>query len=182
MWQLTGPRGWSEIGPVSWRREGADVPSFFQFVHDQVTSAFGLCRNVGLNVADEIPVFGRVGKACLDQVIEIARNHVAFQDLIESAEFVFHRCQDFFRFLRESEFHKEKYVEPQGMRIYVGVVAGDDFFAFQAPHAFGARRGGESDLRCKIGHGGAAIPLQDFENSSIDWVEVAHYAGLFRCS
>jgi len=55
----------------------------------------------------------------------------------------------------------------------MGVVAGDHAIALQAAHALRTGRGREADLLGEIGHGDAAVALQDVEDLAVGAVEHA---------
>ena len=112
------------------------------------------------DLAEEAAIGGHVGDAGLDQIIEAARHHVAFEHLRRplhgGGEFLEHVR----RRLVEGDLDEDQELEPEPVRIEPRAEAGDVALPLQALHPLAGGGGRQADLFGQLHGGDAAIGLE----------------------
>ncbi len=126
------------------------------------------------NVSQQMAVFLHAAQAELHQIVEAARNEVTFQHVGHVQQLLAHAVEHIARLGRQFDFHKNQQGLAQRLRVDAGVVAGDHPGTLHALDPLGTRRGRQPDFAGQIGHGDAAVALQEIQNAAVDAIEFVH--------
>ncbi len=123
------------------------------------------------DVAEQLAVRSHLRNPRLDQVIEVARDQVAFQYVRQFQ----HRAAELFegipRLVVQAYLDEHQQAALEVLRVEPGVVAHDDPFALQAPDPFGAGCGRQADLFAQFSERDSSICLQDPQDVAVDLIQ-----------
>jgi hypothetical protein len=124
--------------------------------------------------AGELAVGGHVRHAGLQQVVEAARDHVAFHDLLAHLHRGLELVEHVGRGAVQQHLDEDGEAAPQLVRIEPRLVAQDEPVAREPLHARQHRGGRQRHRLGQLEVGDPAVLLKDLQEPEIDAVEIEH--------
>ena len=144
---------------------------FFHFFHDDIALRLTHVRQLEQDVAEQLAVAGHLVDARLHQVVEVAGHQVAFEHVRQLEHGAAELFESIAGLVVQADLDEHQQVGLEVLRVEAGVVAHDDAFALQAPHALGAGGGRQAHAFTQFGEADASVLLQDAEDVAVDLVQ-----------
>ena len=131
------------------------------------------------DLAEEAAIGRHVGDAGLDQIVEAAGHHVAFEDLRRPAHGGGELLEHVRRRLVEGDLDEDQELEPEPARIELRAEAGDVALPLQPLQALAGRGRRQADALGEVDRRDAALRLQNDEDAPVGAVDVRRYSRSF---
>ena len=143
-------------------------------LHHRVGPRLAHARQREQALSEEAAVSSHVGDPRLDEVIEPARDHVAFEHFRRTAHGGGELLEDVRRGLVEGDLDEHQKPEPEAMRIEPGAEARDHPLLLQAPHPLARGGGRKADALGELDVGETPVALEFAQDAPVCAVDIGH--------